>query len=340
MSNPENNCRIYGKLTFRLTLLAPLLYNELNMRKEASGMLFGVAWYGVIIGAGMIVCIVLACFMAKKRGYYPDLIFDIAVVCIPCAIVGARLYYVINDTIHNDAVWSFAEICGFENGKFVGLRGLAIYGGLLGGVLGAVIVRLKNMYSKYPEKRAVTLVHMADLCFCLIILGQAIGRWGNFVNEEVYGTVVTNPAWQWFPFAIQKGGTWYHALFFYESLWNLIGFGILMWLYNGNRKSYDGFCFSFYCVWYGIIRFILEGMRDECYVMWLGNLRANQVISVVMILIGVGINVLYIVMAKKNGKKLFILTPTEKLNNDYYRYTASFLYLAPKFAKKQSNKTE
>lgn len=134
MSNPENNCRIYGKLTFRLTLLAPLLYNELNMRKEASGMLFGVAWYGVIIGAGMIVCIVLACFMAKKRGYYPDLIFDIAVVCIPCAIVGARLYYVINDTIHNDAVWSFAEICGFENGKFVGLRGLAIYGGLLGGV--------------------------------------------------------------------------------------------------------------------------------------------------------------------------------------------------------------
>ena len=301
-------------------------------------MLLGIAWYGVIIGIGMIICIVLACFMAKKRGYYPDLIFDIAVICIPCAIVGARLYFVINDVIHNESVWTFAEICGFKDGKFVGLSGLAIYGGLLGGILGAVIVRIKNMYSKYLEKRAVTLIHMADLCFCLIILGQSIGRWGNFVNQEVYGTAVLDPAWQWFPFAIEKNGTWYHALFFYESLWNLVGFGILMWLYNGKRKSYDGFCFSFYCIWYGIIRFILEGMRDEKYVMWINNLRANQVISVCIIAVGIAINVVYLVAAKKSGKKPFILVPESDLNEDYFRYTYSFLYQAPKFAKANANK--
>ena len=136
---------------------------------SASG---GFNWYGFLIGSGMVLCIILAYFMAKRRGYYSDLVFDIAICCIPCAIVGARLYYIIFDVIANpDAHWSFKKIIGLEGG----LAGLAIYGGLIGACLGALIV--VAMQKKKPTYDRVTFIQMADLCFTVIILGQVIGRW-------------------------------------------------------------------------------------------------------------------------------------------------------------------
>ena len=288
-------------------------------------MLFSAfGWYGALIGIGMAICVILAFFMAKKRGYDTDIIFNIAIICIPLAILGARTYYVVNDIIHTGSHWSFARFCGFENGKFVGFSGLAIYGGLLGGAIGGVIVRCFN--KKKPKMKQMTLVQMADLAFCLIILGQAIGRWGNFANQEAYGQLVTNPSLQWFPFAvfIDEKGQWYNACFFYESMWNLIGFGLLQWMYNGRRKSFDGFYVSFYCIWYGFIRFFVEMLRSDS--MWFGPIKANMLISACIFCFGLGVIIYHIVMAKKAGKKPFFFVNESELCGDYYGYEKTFFY--------------
>ena len=134
----------------------------------------GFNWYGFLIGGAMVVCIVIAYVMATKRGYYKDLVFDICIICIPLAIVGARLYYIIFDIIGNPnhTEWTFKRIIGLESG---GLSGLAIYGGLIGAVLGGVIVHFIKR-KKDPQNKA-NFLQMADLAFTVIILGQVIGRW-------------------------------------------------------------------------------------------------------------------------------------------------------------------
>ncbi len=297
-------------------------------------MLISAGWYGGLIGGGMVLCIVLAFFLAKRRGYDTDNVFDVALVCIPLAIIGARLYYVLNDMAHNGTSWTLGEVIGFRNGRFTGLAGLAIYGGLLGGLIGAVIVRFLINKRKPPEKQ-MTLVQMADLYFCLIILGQAIGRWGNYANGEAYGQLITDPNWCWFPFAVWiengvDGPGYYNACFFYESMWNLIGFGLLQWFYNGKRKSFDGFCFAFYCVWYGFIRFWVEGLRSDS--MWFGPIKANQLISALIFIAGIAIIVGHIVMAKRAGKKPFLFVDESKLTLDYYGYEKTFMYKKKIFA--------
>ncbi len=302
-------------------------------------MLISAGWYGGLIGGGMVICIIVAFFMAKRRGYDTDNVFDVALVCIPLAIIGARLYYVLNDMAHNGTQWSIGEILGFRNGHFEGFAGLAIYGGLLGGLIGAVIVRFLINKRKAPEKQ-MTFVQMADLYFCLIILGQAIGRWGNFANQEAYGQLITDPALQWFPFAvyIEAEQAWFNACFFYESMWNIVGFGLLQWFYNGKRKSFDGFCFAFYCIWYGFIRFWVEGLRSDS--MYFGAIKANQLISAIIFFVGIGIIVYHIVMAKRAGKKPFLFVKEDELNLDYYGYEKTFMYQKTTFVKADQSKKE
>ncbi|MBR2967730.1 MAG: prolipoprotein diacylglyceryl transferase, partial [Clostridia bacterium] len=192
-----------------------------------------------------------------------------------------------------------------------------------------------------PIEKQVNFIQLMDVCLCLVILGQAIGRWGNYANGEAYGQLIENPAWQWFPFAVfiqgGKFGTgWYHACFFYESMWNIVGFVLLQIIYNGKRKSFDGFCIAFYCIWYGFIRFFVEGLRSDS--MYFGSIKANQLISALIFFAGVSIVVYHIVMAKRVGKKPFIFVKEDELNMDYYGYEKSFIYLKTTFKKDQSSK--
>ncbi len=289
----------------------------------------GFNWYGFLIGSGMIICIVIAYFMAKKRGFYSDLVFDISICCIPCAIVGARLYYIIFDLIANpDAHWTFKKIIGLEGG----LSGLAIYGGLIGACLGSLIVLALQKRKKEYER--VSFMQMADLAFTVIILGQVIGRWGNFANQEAYGNPVTDPAWQWFPYAVKIDAAhsvtgaagWFQATFFYESFWNLIGFALLMWFYNGRRKSFDGFVFSSYCIWYGLGRFFIEGLRTDS--LWLvpGVIRVSQLVSVIIVVFGIIFIVVHAYRARATGKKPFLFVEENKLSDEYYGYEKSIFY--------------
>ena len=292
----------------------------------------GFNWYGFLIGGGMVLCIVLAYFMGKKRGYYSDLVIDIALCCIPLAIVGARMGYIIFDIAGGSSTWAdwpLKRILGLDGN---GLSGLMIYGGLITAVLGSFIV--VAIQKKRPEHERVTWFQIADLGFTLIILGQVIGRWGNFANQEAYGNLVTDKSLQFFPYAvfIDAKNAWYQATFFYESFWNTIGFIFLMCFYNGKRKSFDGFNFAFYCIWYGFGRFFIEGLRSDSLYTGSG-FRVSQLISVAIFLFGIGIIIYHLVMAAKNKKNPFILVKENELSFDYYGYEKSMIYrrtLAPK----------
>ena len=298
--------------------------NIVSILSACSG---GFNWYGFIIGTGMVICIIGAYFLAKKRGYYKDLVFDIAILCIPLAIVGARLYYVIFDIIGNGAHWTFKQILGIGTG---GLSGLAIYGGVIGGTLGGIILHFIK-HKKADEKERVNFWQIADLGFLFIILGQAIGRWGNFANQEAFGNPVTNPKLQWFPYAVhitkssEFPAGWYQATFFYESLWNIIGFGLLLWLYAGRRKSFDGFILSGYCIYYGIGRLWIEGLRTDSLKTAMG-LRVSQIFSIIIIIFGICYIVAHLYRARSKGLKPFIFVDEKLLDESYFGYRDSILH--------------
>ncbi|MCL2822050.1 MAG: prolipoprotein diacylglyceryl transferase [Firmicutes bacterium] len=283
-------------------------------------------WYGFLIFLGVAVAGVSAWFITKKRGYDTDIVFTIALVCIPLAFIGLRVYYVFFDILAADdkldtlAGWfRHGKIFGFNaDGSFSGMAGLALYGGLLFAALGAAFI-VRPLNKKKPILKQMTVLQMYDLFFVLIILGQVIGRFGNIANGELLGREVTNPAWQWFPIALRSGrewtGAWRLALPFYESFFNLIGFGILLYLTIGKRRSFDGFNFAVYCIWYGTVRTILEPMRQSGNIMriWANGPPLNLVISVMLILAGLAIIGTHIYLAKNSNKKIFIFVKESDL---------------------------
>lgn len=244
-----------------------------------------IKFYGVIMALSMLLGIVLACKLAKKRGIKTDDILLLALILLPCAVVGARLYYCLFYAYD----YSFAEIFNLRQG------GLAIYGGVIGGVIGVVIYCL--------IKKDIKMIGViCDICAPCLILGQALGRWGNFFNQEAYGNIITNPNFQWFPFAvfIEDENAWFQATFFYESLWNAIGLAILLVVYY--KSKHIGTTTASYLIWYGLGRLWIEGLRSDS--LYIGNtsIRVSQLLSALLIVLGIVYLVYnYIRSRKKNG---------------------------------------
>lgn len=183
---------------------------------------FEIKFYGLIMALSMLFGIILASKLAKKHGIKSDDIILLALIALPCAVVGARLYY----CFFYEYNYSFWELFDLRQG------GLAIYGGVIGGLIGVIIFCA-------IKKNVKILGVICDICVPCLLLGQAIGRWGNFFNQEAYGKLVTNPDWQWFPFAVKIDSfpqdEWHLATFFYESVWNIIGFILIMIVFNKNK---------------------------------------------------------------------------------------------------------
>ena len=247
---------------------------------------FEIKFYGLIMAFAMLVGVLLAIKLSKKHNIKSDDILLLALCVLPCAVVGARLYYCFFYQ-HN---YSFLELFNIRQG------GLAIYGGVIGGILGIVIFCLiKHNFS--------LLVRLFDICVPCLILGQAIGRWGNFFNQEAYGNLVADKAFQWFPYAvfIENENAWFQATFFYESVWNLIGFVLLLGVFYRTRKT--GTTTAIYLIWYGTGRALIEGLRADSLYIAGTNIRVSQLLSILLIITGLVLLIVNIVRSRrvKNG---------------------------------------
>ena len=232
--------------------------------------LFGidVAWYGVIIACGALLAILYVMWRAKQVGIKTDDVLDIALLTLPLGVVGARLYFVLMSL---DSFHSFWEIFDIRSG------GLAIYGGILGGALG---VFLMTRFKK------ISFFKMADLVCPAVMIGQILGRWGNFMNVEAYGSETTLP-WR---MGIYSFGEWsyVHPTFLYESLWNLTGFILINTFYGWKTKKthqkYDGQIFLMVFTWYGFGRMLIEGLRTDS--LYIGPFRVSQVLGGIFFVVG------------------------------------------------------
>ncbi len=241
-----------------------------------------IYYYALCIVAGMLVAATLSALLMKRRNMSPDFIFLLFIVCIPTAIVGARLFSCLTD--ENLGIARFFD---FRNG------GMSITGGVIGGVgAGYVVCRIKK----------VNFLRAADCVVVNILIAQAMGRWGNFFNAEVYGGVVENPALQWFPFAVpisnlhgyfgvksfsDPNATWHYAFFFYEMLFNLIGWALLFTFMWYRKKKPNGLATCLYFVWYGAVRTVMEPLRDSEFILNKGGVPWSHLFSILMVGLGI-----------------------------------------------------
>ena len=235
-----------------------------------SVIIFGleVHWYGILIACGMALAVLLAALRERRLGLPKDTALDLALLGIPAAIVCARLYYVIFS-------WE-AYAATPIRALYIWEGGMAIYGGIIGGVLAGFF---------YARRKKLPFLKLADLAAPSIALGQAVGRWGNFINQEAYGAAVAH-AWQRrFPVGvfIEADGLWHYATFFYESAWCLLIVIALLLAERKGRLRRDGDIFLSYVFLYALERALVEGLRTDS--LYLGPLRISQLLSLAAMIV-------------------------------------------------------
>mgnify|MGYP001237749299 CR=1 FL=1 len=236
--------------------------------------IFGIEimWYSILITIGVIVGAILAFREAERLGIGEDNLIDLLLFAIPLAVIGARLYYVIFS-------WDYysqnpKEILHFRGG------GLAIHGAIIVGIIVAVV---------FSRKRGLDFWSIADCCSPSLILGQGIGRWGNYINQEAYGRPTD------LPWGIIIDGVKVHPTFIYESIGDFLIFFFLIW-YRKNKQEVSGEIFLLYIILYSTIRFFIEGLRTDS--LMLGSIRVAQLISIVGIILGL----IYLKIRRKEKK--------------------------------------
>ena len=254
---------------------------------------FDIYAYAIIIVCGMIAAFFVISLLFRRRNMSADLFLTFFCICLPIAILTTRLFYCITSNMPIEEWFSFESI---RQG------GLSIIGGIIGGaasVIGVCIVKKVNFF------------RAGDCIVVGLLLAQCIGRWGNFANQEVYGMVVDNPALQWFPFAvfIDADQSWHYAFFFYESM--VTGTAAVLLFLNAwkNPNKPNGVNTACYFITYGLIRSIMEPLRDPTYI--LGKEPGNSgipwsfVFSLVLLAAGIGL-LLYVLLTNKQKEgKLF-----------------------------------
>ena len=251
---------------------------------------FQVHWYGLIIGAGLLLGLLMAIRESDRRGLPKETFLDLILYAVPISILSARAYYVIFQ-------WDYysqnpGDIIKIWNG------GIAIHGALIGAVITAYV---------FCRVKKISFWKVADIAAPSILIGQAIGRWGNFMNQEAYGGEVSRQFLEnlmlpdWIINQMYIGGVsglaYYHPTFLYESLWNLLGVIVLLLLRKVNLRR--GEMFLTYVIWYSVGRFFIEGLRTDS-LMVTDGLRAAQLLSIILI---VGAIVVLIVRRVKGQSK-------------------------------------
>lgn len=234
-----------------------------------------VYWYGLIIAFGLLLAICCGISESKKSGLDNDDFLNMLLIALPVSIICARAYYVIfNFDLYKNDLLSILDIRG---------GGIAIYGAVIGAALTVII---------YCKNKKINIGTVLDILAVGLLIGQSIGRWGNFVNGEAFGGPTTSTL----AMTIASGGSIVaksvHPTFLYESLWN--GLGIIFLIIYKKFRKFNGEIFCGYMVWYGIGRAIIEGLRADS--LYIGALRVSQILSIILVLTG-------IILIIKNRKK-------------------------------------
>lgn len=327
-----------------LNLLAENLSDRIEFPNLFSGSiainriafnLFGmdVYWYGIIIALGVILAFIYAMKRTKQFGLIGDHVFDVVFVAIIFGFIGARAYY---------CIFINAEI------NFFDLRhgGLAIYGGIIGAALSAAVMCII---------RKVKLPALFDLGGLGLLIGQGIGRWGNFVNQEAYGAptagtlpwgmtgtiIIEDPLVVAMQNQLDKAGEGIYALvhpcFLYESLLCFVGF-ILLHIWSKKLRTFDGEIFLLYVMWYGTGRALIEGLRTDS--LMLGDIRVSQLVGVVSAVVALVLLIVFkIRLSKKNGYVIYCETTESKERLEAYELRQTILEEKAK-AKKAMKKAE
>ena len=269
-----------------------------------------ITFYGILMAFSYIAGLFYIIRFCKKKGYPDNLPYDLLLIAFPSAVIGGRLNYVLFTL---DRGWTFVEILKIWNG------GLMIYGGV---IFSAITIGI------YCAVKKINYLQIIDMIAPALILGQAIGRWGNFFNQEAYGSLITNPSFQWFPFGVYienshfttdatkqlidaygslPAGAWFNATFFYESIWCLGGFFLLHFI--GNKKTPNGLMSATYLAYYGFERFFVEMLRTDS--LYLGSMRVSVLISGIIFLLGAGY-LIYLLIKHLKNKKLGLIEPEKQ----------------------------
>ena len=290
-----------GILTKAATLLAekgwvefPNLFKNHGLKLNINDVVFKlgsleVRWYGLLISGVVVLCIFLGLKSCKKYGIDPNDLLDYLIFSLPAAVIGLRVYYVaFNFEEYRDNIW---DIFAFWKG------GLAIYGGIIGSAIAVFIV------AKVKKQKVLKIL---DFLIGYIALGQAVGRWGNFFNQEAFGGPTTLP-WgmtgdKIAAFVRSQGwaaGTLVHPTFLYESLWCFVVFAVIMLYRRSKLKKVDGECLALYMILYGAERTLVEGLRTDS--LYIGNtgIRVSQLLSAILVIVGITLFIDFKVRWKK-----------------------------------------
>ncbi len=268
---------------------------EFTMSSKALDIGGGIYWYGILIALGLMLALAFCMTQRHKYGITEDDLMDAVLWGIPCGVIGARLYYVIFylDLFRDaEGKLSWSKVIAIWDG------GLAIYGGIIAVVLVCLVLSRTKKFSLWA---------LMDLVVMGLLIGQAVGRWGNFMNREAFGSETTLP-WR-MQLVLRTGETvQVHPTFLYESLWNVIGLLLIIFIVSRARR-FDGENTCFYFLWYGIGRFWIEGLRTDSLYLFDWTLfdkpiRVSQALSLVMIV--VSLLLLVINAGRKERKPLFV----------------------------------
>ncbi len=284
------------------TVTFPGLGLEFQLERVAFSV-FGhpIYWYGIIIACGFMLAVAYCWKRAPEFGVVRDDIMDMLLYAVPLSILGARLYYII----------FYLDLYRDAEGRLDFLQMLRIWDGGLA-IYGAIIVSLLTVLIFTKSKR-LSFFAWTDMGVFGLLIGQTVGRWGNFVNVEAYGGVTGLP-WRMGIYEWVNGAWQYvevHPTFLYESLWNLLGFLVLIFFSVKGRRKFDGMLFSMYILWYGFGRGLIEGLRtDSLYFFGLEvfgiPIRTSQLLGFASAIVAAAYLIYHLAIRKHTPDELYV----------------------------------
>lgn len=281
---------------------------------------FEVKWYGIIIGFGFLLAFAYGMASCRKMKINAGKLLDAIILGLIFGIIGARLYYVLffdGDKYIKDPL----SILYIHEG------GLGIYGGIIGGLLaGGITAKIKKL----------SVFAALDLASLGFLIGQAVGRWGNFVNQEAFGSETSLP---WGMASENTGNVPVHPCFFYEFLWCALGF-ILLHIFTRKFRRYDGQTFLLYMIWYGVGRFFIEALRTDSLIVPYLNMKVSQLVAVIAVLAGIVLLIVFRKCTKLSGCGAVAIMEKNGITYDNAEESEETKHIWSIFSKKKSEDSQ